>query len=255
MPGRASPNCCWSLARWPTSRCAGNAKRIWRNALIGYTDIGARPQAGALFARLLEPVVARGQRSQRGRPAVSASSWRIPCKHRRRGFRRSAGRRRRAGRSNGNGMAFAPSWCAGPSATWVWSRGEELVTERFPNWMRLRRTLTGRHRPRTAKSSIWQRPDACSLSPICSSGWAARLWGPSCWPTRRPSCWPTTCWSWHGEDWRGRPQAERRAALERPGGGSRPDPALVLTPLVAWQGLAGPRRASGKPRGRWAWKA
>ena len=42
------------------------------------------------------------------------------------------GRRRRTGRRSGSGTASAPSSSAAAGQTFLWSRGEELVTERFP---------------------------------------------------------------------------------------------------------------------------
>jgi DNA ligase-1 len=40
------------------------------------------------------------------------------------------------GRWNGNTTACAPSWCA-RRQNWLWSRGEELITERFPELAQL----------------------------------------------------------------------------------------------------------------------
>ncbi|ANN67484.1 ATP-dependent DNA ligase [Bordetella bronchialis] len=219
---------------------AGVETRHMSQRLIGYTDIGARPQAD-VFARLLEPVSHEGQARVDGQPYpfflahplnadVAAfddllgppAGWQVEWKWD--GIRAQLVRR--------------------AEQTWVWSRGEELVTERFPELMRL-----GTRLPEgtvlDGEIVVWRedrvQPFAHLQQRLGRKTVGARLLAEA----------PVVLLAYDllefdGEDLRGRTQAERRAMLERLADGIR-DPALVLSPLLRgadWQDLARQREAS-----------
>ena len=106
-----------------------DAKRVAQR-LMGYTHIGGQPTR----RRLRRADRARERRRARTRrPAASP----IPSSSRIRSTCRSSSSTRCSARpptgwSNGSGTASARSWSSARGAVWLWSRGEELVTERFP---------------------------------------------------------------------------------------------------------------------------
>ncbi len=140
---------------------------------------------------------------------------------------------------------------------WLWSRGEELVTERFPEIERAGRALAGAADPGDAGLVLdgevlaW---DAAAQCPLPFSALQKRV-------TRktltaavlRDS--PTAFVAYDllerdGEDWRGRPQAERRAALEAIVARAAV-PGLMVSPRVEaadWPALSALRETSRERR-------
>ena len=70
----------------------------------------------------------RGRRGRRGSVAAVSVLPRVAARRAAAGPRRS----RATGSSNGSGTASALSSSAANGETWLWSRGEELITRRFP---------------------------------------------------------------------------------------------------------------------------
>ena len=66
--------------------------------------------------------------------------------------------RRRTGSSNGSTTASARRWSSAPAQVWIWSRGEELVTERFPEIVALAQRAARRHRARRRDRRLEGRP-------------------------------------------------------------------------------------------------
>jgi DNA ligase-1 len=140
--------------------------------------------------------------------------------------------------------------------TWLWSRGEELVTDRFPEVERAARTLAaradsaGRGLVLDGEVLVW---DAATARPLPFALLQKRT-------TRRTLSAavlrdsPVAFLAYDllerdGEDWRARPQAERRAALEALVGADAPVPgaALTVSPRVRaadWDGYAALRDES-----------
>lgn len=120
---------------------------------------------------------------------------------------------------------------------WIWSRGEELVTDRFPEVVALAEALPdgtvvdgeivvwkdGRPAP---FALLQQRIGRKTLTRKVLADAPARLVA-------------YDLLEWQGEDWRSRPQAERRAQLER-----LPLPLSPLVEASSWQGLAALRGQS-----------
>lgn len=219
---------------------AGIETRHMAQRLIGYTDIGAQPRPD-VFARLLEPVAHDAQARVDGQPYPfflahplaadtaafdellgAPSRWQIEWKWD--GIRAQLVRR--------------------AEQTWVWSRGEELVTERFPELMRL-----GGHLPEgtvlDGEIVVWREgrvePFAHLQQRLGRKSVGAKLLADA----------PVVLLTYDlleldGEDLRARPQAERRAALEQVAARIQ-DAALVLSPLLhgaSWADLARQRENS-----------
>ncbi|MEW6098310.1 MAG: ATP-dependent DNA ligase [Pseudomonadota bacterium] len=120
---------------------------------------------------------------------------------------------------------------------WIWSRGEELVTDRFPEVVALAEALPdgtvvdgeivvwkdGRPAPFAV---LQQRIGRKTLTRKVLAEAPAHLIA-------------YDLLEWQGEDWRSRPQAERRAQLER-----LPLPLSPLVEASSWQGLAALREQS-----------
>ncbi|CAL93061.1 ATP-dependent DNA ligase [Azoarcus olearius] len=202
--------------------------------LIGYTDIGARPDAASYRALLAPPAPAEGARED-GLPypfflahplqaPVEAledrlgppENWLIEWKWD--GIR--AQLVRRGGRS------------------WLWSRGEDLVTERFPELAAL-----GAELPEgtviDGEILVWK---AGRVQPFAA---LQKRLGRKTVGTRLLAEAPVVLCAydlleWQGEDLRAQPQHARRAALERLAQ-HHPQRALQLSPLLHgedWAALA-----------------
>jgi DNA ligase-1 len=128
--------------------------------------------------------------------------------------------------------------------TWVWSRGEELVTDRFPELMRLGASL-----PEgvvlDGEVVVWQggrvQPFALLQQRLGRKTVGAKLLADI----------PVVLMAYDvlevaGEDWRARPQHERRAELERIHAHAD-DPGFIISPLLRgsdWHDLDRQRQAS-----------
>ena len=158
------------------------------------------------------------------------------------------------GWSSGSTTASARSSSSAAGQAWVWSRGEELVTERFPGARRgsARRCPTARCS--TARSSCWKDGSVAPFAAAADSASAARRLSAKMLAERAGgAASPTTCSSEHGQDLRD--AAAARAPRARSSASSRPrtPPALQLSPLVAmpsWDDLCRAARRIARARRR-----
>ena len=149
---------------------------------------------------------------------------------------------------------------------WVWSRGEELVSERFPELCELARCLPDgtvidgeilvwRHAPEPPAGELF---DAASTGEPSADGFGVQPFallqqriGRKNLTAKVLQDAPVAVLAydlleWQGDDWRQREHRERRQQLEAVVG-QCPSPQLMLSPLVSgadWQDLARQREAS-----------
>ena len=149
---------------------------------------------------------------------------------------------------------------------WVWSRGEELVSERFPELCELARCLPDgtvidgeilvwKHDPETPAGELF---DAASTGEPSADGFGVQPFallqqriGRKNLTAKVLQDAPVAVLAydlleWQGDDWRQREHRERRQQLEAVVG-QCPSPQLMLSPLVSgadWQDLARQREAS-----------
>lgn len=149
---------------------------------------------------------------------------------------------------------------------WVWSRGEELVSERFPELCELARCLPDgtvidgeilvwKHDPETPAGELF---DAASTGEPSADGFGVQPFallqqriGRKNLTAKVLQDAPVAVLAydlleWQGDDWRQREHRERRQQLEAVEG-QCPSPQLMLSPLVSgadWQDLARQREAS-----------
>lgn len=149
---------------------------------------------------------------------------------------------------------------------WVWSRGEELVSERFPELCELARCLPDgtvidgeilvwKHAPETPAGELF---DAASTGEPSADGFGVQPFallqqriGRKNLTAKVLQDAPVAVLAydlleWQGDDWRQREHRERRQQLEAVVG-QCPSPQLMLSPLVSgadWQDLARQREAS-----------
>jgi DNA ligase 1 len=77
--------------------------------------------------------------------------------------------------------------------SFLWSRGEELVTGRYPEVVEASGSLPD-GTVMDGELLPWKDGGVMPLR-SCSSASAARRWARSCWPRSRSSSWPSTCWN------------------------------------------------------------
>ena len=149
---------------------------------------------------------------------------------------------------------------------WVWSRGEELVSERFPELCELARCLPDgtvidgeilvwKHAPETLAGELF---DAAITGEPSADGFGVQPFallqqriGRKNLTAKVLQDAPVAVLAydlleWQGDDWRQREHRERRVQLEAVVG-QCPSPQLMLSPLVSgadWQDLARQREAS-----------
>ena len=134
---------------------------------------------------------------------------------------------------------------------WIWSRGEELVTERFPEIVAAAAGVADGS-VLDGEVLVWQEGATAWPGAVRPAAAAHRPQDADqrrCWPRRRSASWPTTCSRWQGEDLRARPQRERRALLERALQGS-PLPISPLLAADAWEALRALRESRTRARRR-----
>jgi DNA ligase-1 len=234
------------------ARVAGLDEKLVAQRMIGYTDTRTAPDA----ARFLALVA----------PGDDAAPGAAPAGHPYPFF--LAHPLQQAPASLGDAADWLVEWkwdgiraqlVMRAGGTWLWSRGEELVTERFPEIERAARAFAQHAAPGGAGVVLdgevlaW---DAVAARPLPFAALQKRV-------TRRtltaavlrdaPAAFLAyDLLEWDGEDWRGRPLAERRAMLESllSGGGAAPTPAappLGVSPAVradGWAALAALRETS-----------
>ena len=239
-----------------------DSKRVAQR-LVGYTDLSHRPTA-ASYLKLIAPESADEHAQRGGQPYPfflahslqqpvdqfetllgPSSDWQIEWKWD--GIR--AQLVKREGR------------------LWIWSRGEELVSERFPELHSLEQSLPD-GTVIDGEIVVWRAPPPADTSPEDFS-----LDAPSRSPTDAPAVQPFALLQqrigrktlskkileevpvvvlaydlleWQGEDWRNRVQHERRTQLERVISKAG-DPVLRASPVLSgedWHDLGRQREAS-----------
>ena len=224
-----------------------DAKRIAQR-LVGYTDLGAQPDAGDYSGagRAGEPTASATSDAAASR---IRSSSRIRCSH-------PLARIRRAARAAADWQVewkwdgIRAQVVKREGQVWLWSRGEELVTDRFPGAGGAGRALPD-GTVLDGEIVVWQDGQRRSRSPSCSSGSAARRWAeaaardPGGAARLRPArmARATIC---AAQPQRAAPRAARRAGRAR-----RASPRCVCQPAAARRRLGRPRApARGRARAR-----
>lgn len=191
-----------------------DAKRVAQR-LVGYTDISHRPTAER-YLQLIAPESADEHSQRGGQPYPfflahplqapieqfdtllgPPSAWQIEWKW--------DGIRAQVVKRDGQ--------------LWVWSRGEELVTERFPELQSLAQTLPDGV-VLDGEILVWKASDAKAEASVQPFALLQQRLGRKTLGKKLLSDAPVVLQAydlleWQGEDWRSRPQHERRAQLER----------------------------------------
>lgn len=209
--------------------------------MVGYTDLSARPDAAhylALVAADDEPGNAR-RRSGQPYPFFLAHPLQVPVE----AFDDVLGAPERW-QVEWKWDGIRAQLVRRDGGTWLWSRGEDLITERFPEL-----TAAAAQLPDgtvlDGEIVIWKdrrvQPFALLQQRI-----GRKTLGPKLLRDAPAILMAYDLLEWQGEDWRARPQAERRAQLERVVADAV-HPALELSPCVAadnWPHYATLREAS-----------
>ncbi|WP_175652324.1 ATP-dependent DNA ligase [Pseudomonas sp. Marseille-P9899] len=133
---------------------------------------------------------------------------------------------------------------------WIWSRGEELVTERFPELHALAASLPD-GTVLDGEIVVWKPDpdtDAIAVQPfaLLQQRIGRKTLGKKLLADAPVALLAYDLLEWHGEDWRNRPQHERRRQLETVVGQIQ-DAVLQLSPVLAasdWADLARQRENS-----------
>ncbi|WP_085637348.1 MULTISPECIES: ATP-dependent DNA ligase [unclassified Pseudomonas] len=220
-----------------------DSKRVAQR-LVGYTDLANRPDA-ARYLQLIAPESSEEHARRGGQPypfflahALSQppeqfeallgppAGWQVEWKW--------DGIRAQAVRRDGR--------------LWIWSRGEELVTERFPELGGLLRGLPD-GTVIDGEIVVWKdTPGSPSVQPfaLLQQRIGRKRLDKKILEDAPVAMIAYDLLEWQGEDWRNRPQSQRREQLEQVIAGCA-DPVLRLSPILTaddWAGLARQREAS-----------
>ncbi|MBV4459951.1 ATP-dependent DNA ligase [Pseudomonas sp. COR58] len=220
-----------------------DSKRVAQR-LVGYTDLANRPDA-ARYLQLIAPESSEEHARRGGQPypfflahALSQppeqfeallgppEGWQAEWKW--------DGIRAQAVRRDGR--------------LWIWSRGEELVTERFPELGGLLRGLPD-GTVIDGEIVVWKdTPGSPSVQPfaLLQQRIGRKRLDKKVLEDAPVAMLAYDLLEWQGEDWRNRPQSQRRERLEQVVAGCA-DPVLRLSPVLTaddWADLARQREAS-----------
>ncbi len=231
------------------ARVAGLDEKLVAQRMIGYTDARAAPDAARFLALVAPPDAAAPAGAAAGHPYPfflahplqqppatlgAPADWLVEWKW--------------------DGIRAQLVMRAG--GTWLWSRGEELVTERFPEIERAARAFAAAVAPAgegvvlDGEVLAW---DAQAARPLPFSALQTRVTRRTLTPAALRAA-PAAFVAYdllerHGEDWRARPQAERRAMLESLLAAAAV-PGLALSPRVVADGWDALAVLHGESRGR-----
>ncbi len=232
------------------ARVAGLDEKLVAQRMIGYTDARTAPDAARFLALVAPPDAAAPAAALAGHPYPfflahplqqppatlgAPADWLVEWKW--------------------DGIRAQLVMRAG--GAWLWSRGEELVTERFPEIDRAARAFASTVAPAgegvvlDGEVLAW---DAQAARPLPFAALQKRVTRRTLTPAvlrAAPAAFVAyDLLEWRGEDWRARPQAERRAMLESLLAAAAV-PGLALSPRVVaddWDALAA-LRAGSRERG------
>ncbi|WP_060512686.1 ATP-dependent DNA ligase [Pseudomonas sp. NBRC 111124] len=222
-----------------------DAKRVAQR-LVGYTDIGHRPTA-ASYHKLIadESADEHSQRGGQPYPFFLAHALQAPLEQ----FEALLG----------PPAAWQIEWkwdgiraqvVKRDGQLWVWSRGEELVTERFPELHGLAENLPD-GTVLDGEILVWKPGVDASLPAVQPFAVLQQRIGRKTLGKKLLTDAPVVLQAydlleWRGEDWRSRPQHERRQQLQRLVA-EHPLAPLLLSPLLTgndWSDLARQREQS-----------
>jgi DNA ligase-1 len=243
-----------------------DAKRVAQR-LVGYTDLSHRPSA-ASYRRLIaaESDDEYAQRGGQPYPFFLAHALQLPVEK----FEESLGPVD-TWQVEWKWDGIRAQLVKRDGRLWLWSRGEELISERFPELDELARLPDGtvidgelvvwRHPPANAEQASLMDVDSATLEADVED--AVERYGIQPFALLQQRIGRKTLGKkileevpvavlgydlleWQGHDWRSRPQHERRAQLERVIAACA-CPRLMPSPLLhgdSWQALAEQREAS-----------
>jgi DNA ligase-1 len=228
------------------ARVAGLDEKLLAQRMIGYTDARASPDAARWLALIAPADAAEPAAATAGHPYPfflahplqqppeslgAPGDWLVEWKW--------------------DGIRAQLVLRAG--GAWLWSRGEELITERFPEIERAARAFAASVAPAgeglvlDGEVLAWD-PQAVRPMPFAAlqKRVARKTLTPAVLRASPAAFVAYDLLEWRGEDWRPRPQAERRAMLESLLEAAAV-PGLSLSPRVVaddWAGFAALREAS-----------
>ena len=209
--------------------------------LVGYTDLSARPSADD-YLRLIAPEHGDGQNERlagQPYPFFLAHALQLPVEQ----FETQLG----------PATDWQVEWkwdgiraqlVKRDGQLWVWSRGEELVTERFPELSVLAECLPDGS-VIDGELVVW-KDERVQPFALLQQRIGRRTLSPKILAAAPVAVLAYDLLEWQGEDWRHQPQFARRAQLEEIVAAC-PSPVLRLSPLLHgedWQDLARQREAS-----------
>ncbi|MFJ4156030.1 ATP-dependent DNA ligase [Pseudomonas sp. NPDC089752] len=222
-----------------------DAKRVAQR-LVGYTDISHRPTASSYHKLIAaESADEHSQRGGQPYPFFLAHALQVPTEQ--------------FDALLGPPSAWQIEWkwdgiraqvVKRDGQVWVWSRGEELVTDRFPELHGLAQSLPDGV-VLDGEILVWKpgaSADAPAVQPfaLLQQRIGRKTLGKKLLADAPVVLQAYDLLEWQGEDWRNRPQHERRQQLQRIVD-AHPLAPLLLSPLLEgqdWQDLAAQREQS-----------
>ncbi|MEE1921048.1 ATP-dependent DNA ligase [Pseudomonas sp. 148P] len=222
-----------------------DAKQVAQR-LVGYTDLGHRPTARDYQALIAAPSAEEhAQRGGQPYPFFLAHALQQPVEQ----FEALLGPVQ-DWQAEWKWDGIRAQLVKRDGQLWIWSRGEELVTERFPEFHALADSLPD-GTVLDGEIVVWKpddRADAIAVQPfaVLQQRIGRKTLGKKLLADAPVVLLAYDLLEWGGEDWRNRPQSERRRQLEVVVEACKAD-VLRLSPLLHgrdWADLARQREAS-----------
>lgn len=217
-----------------------DAKRV-AERMVGYTDLSARPDASHYLALIApdDPDENRVREGGQPYPFFLAHALQAPLEH----FDTVLGRVE-DWQVEWKWDGIRAQLVKRGGQVWVWSRGEDLMTDRFPELLEAARSLPD-GTVIDGEIVVWQERRVQPFARL-QQRIGRKTLGPKILRDAPVILLAYDVLEWQGADWRGRPQRERRACLEQIVA-TYVHPALELSPLVEaadWPAYARLRDAS-----------